>query len=185
MIITEILARNARMYGNETALIERAPAEKKRTEFTWSSFDDQANQVAQALMARGIARGQRVVHLMMNSIEWLPCYFGILRTGAWAVPLNFRFVAKTILRCTETAEARAMIFGEEFIDRINEIKIDLDRTVRFFIFVGPVEKTPALVGNDKRRVGSHFCSEAVRLFHFHNAIVFAHGAVRNDFVGLA
>ena len=143
MIITEILARNARMYGNETALIERAPAENKRTEITWSSFDDQANQVAQALMARGIARGQRVVHLMMNSIEWLPCYFGILRTGAWAVPLNFRFVAKTILRCTETAEARAMIFGEEFIDRINEIKIDLDRTVRFFIFVGPVEKTPA------------------------------------------
>jgi fatty-acyl-CoA synthase len=142
MIITEILARNARMYGNETALIERAPAENKRTEITWSSFDDQANQVAQALMARGIARGQRVVHLMMNSIEWLPCYFGILRTGAWAVPLNFRFVAKTILRCTETAEARAMIFGEEFIDRINEIKIDLDRTVRFYIFVGPLEKTP-------------------------------------------
>lgn len=143
MIITEILARNARMYGDETALIERAPAENKRSELTWSAFDDQAHQVAQALLARGIEKGHRVVHLMTNSIEWLPIYFGILRAGAWAVPLNFRFVAKTILRCTETAEARAMIFGEEFIERINAIKTELDRTVRFYIFVGPVEKTPA------------------------------------------
>ena len=86
MIITEILARNARMYGSETALIERAPAENKRTEITWTAFDDQANQVAQALLDRGIESGQRVVHLMMNCIEWLPAYFGILRTGAWVVP---------------------------------------------------------------------------------------------------
>ena len=142
MLITEILARNARMYGSETALIERAPAEKKRTEITWSTFDDQANRVAQALLARGIKKDHRVVHLMMNCIEWLPIYFGILRTGAWAVPLNFRFVAKTIRRCTETAEARAMIFGEEFIDRINTIKPELDGTVRLYVFVGPLEKTP-------------------------------------------
>jgi acyl-CoA synthetase (AMP-forming)/AMP-acid ligase II len=36
---------------------------------------------------------------------WLPIYFGILRTGALAVPLNFRFAAKTIKHCTETAGA--------------------------------------------------------------------------------
>jgi fatty-acyl-CoA synthase len=142
MIITEILARNARMYGNETALIERAPAENKRMEITWSTFDERANRVAQALLSRGIAKGDRVVHLMMNGIEWLPIYFGILRTGAWAVPLNFRFVAPTILSCTETAGARAMIFGEEFIERIDAIKAELDRTVRFYVFVGPAEKTP-------------------------------------------
>ncbi|MGD9330073.1 MAG: AMP-binding protein [Desulfobacterales bacterium] len=142
MIITEILARNARMYGAEIALIERAPAANKRTAITWSTFNDQSNQVAQALLARGIQRGERVVHLMMNCIEWLPIYFGILRTGAWAVPLNFRFVAQTILRCAQTAEARAVIFGAEFIDRINDIKDELDRTVRLYIFVGPREKTP-------------------------------------------
>ena len=41
MIITEILARNARMYGAQTALIERAPAETKRTEITWAASDDE------------------------------------------------------------------------------------------------------------------------------------------------
>ncbi len=142
MLITEILARNARMYGAKTALVEREPAKNRRVEITWKEFDDQANQLAQALMARGIKKGDRVIHLMMNCIEWLPIYFGILRTGALAVPLNFRFVSKTILRCIETAEAKALIFGEEFIDRINAIKEDLDKYVKTFIFVGREELKP-------------------------------------------
>ena len=58
------------------------------------------------------------------TLEWLPVYFGILRAGAWAVPLNFRFVASTICKCTQTAEAKAFIFGEEFVDRVKEIKVD-------------------------------------------------------------
>jgi len=143
MLITEILARNARMYGPEMALIEREPAKNRRQEITWKEFDDQANQVAQCLIARGIKKGDRVVHLMTNCIEWLSIYFGILRTGAWAVPLNFRFEAKTIRHCAEIAEAKVFIFGEEFIERINAIKEDLDHFVKTYIFAGPEEIKPA------------------------------------------
>jgi len=50
-------------------------------------------------------------------------YFGILRTGAWAVPLNFRFTAEEILYSAGVAEGKVIIFGEEFIERINAIKI--------------------------------------------------------------
>jgi len=142
MLITEILARNARMYGPETALVEREPAQNRRREITWKEFDDQANQMAQALIARDIQKGDRVVHLMTNSLEWLPIYFGILRTGAWAVPLNFRFEAHTIQRCAETALAKAFIFGEEFVDRVNQIKTDLDKFVASYIFVGPEKLRP-------------------------------------------
>ncbi|MBU0988420.1 MAG: AMP-binding protein [Proteobacteria bacterium] len=142
MLITEILARNARMYGNQTALVEREATENRRREITWQEFDNRANQTAQALISRGIKKEDRVVQLMTNCIEWLPIYFGILRTGAWAVPLNFRFVANTIRRCTETAEAKAIIFGEEFIERINSIKTDLDKSVKTYIFVGPEALRP-------------------------------------------
>ena len=141
MLITEMLARNARMYGAETALIERQPAVGSRKEITWSVFDDQANRLANALIKRGVKKGDRVVHLMMNCIEWLPVYFGILRAGAWAVPLNFRFDAETIKRCAHVAEAKVFIFGEEFIERINAIRSDLD-SVKSFIFVGPEELRP-------------------------------------------
>ena len=142
MIITEILARNGRRFGGPTGPIERVPELNRRVEMTWGEFDAQANRVAQALMARGIRKGDTVVHLMMNCIEWLPVYFGILRTGALAVPLNFRFLAKGIAYCTAVAEARAFIFGEEFIDRVDDIKAEIDATVETYVFVGPEEKRP-------------------------------------------
>jgi acyl-CoA synthetase (AMP-forming)/AMP-acid ligase II len=155
MLITEILARNARMYGRETALIEREPEKNRRIEITWESFDNQANAIAQALMARGVKKGDRVVHLMMNGIQWLPAYFGILRTGAWAVPLNFRFVAKTIANCTHTAEAKAFIFGEEFIDRVTEIRAEIGKNVRTFIFAGPESKRPVWAEALDRLIADH------------------------------
>ena len=42
--------------------------------------------------------------LLMNSLEWLPVYFGILRSGAVAVPLNYRYTAEEIRYCLEKAE---------------------------------------------------------------------------------
>ncbi|MGD8661801.1 MAG: AMP-binding protein [Desulfobacterales bacterium] len=142
MLITEILARNARVYGNEIALIERDPANNSRRQITWEQFDAEANRVANALIARGIRKGDRVVHLMMNCIEWLPTYFGILRTGAWVVPLNFRFSGEDIKHCCEIAEAKLLLFGEEFIDRIDAVKTALDKTIENYIFVGPHEIQP-------------------------------------------
>ena len=121
MLITEILARNARVYGDETALIERDPANNSRTEISWNEFNTEANRVANVLLSKGIQKGDKVVHLMMNCIEWLPAYFGILRTGAWVVPLNFRFSAEDIQLCNEIAEGKAIIYGEEFISRIEDI----------------------------------------------------------------
>ncbi len=142
MLITEILARNARVYGDETALIERDPVNSTRKEVTWTEFDADANRMANALLSKGVKKGEKVVHLMMNCIDWLPAYFGILRTGAWVVPLNFRFSADDIKLCADIAEASAFVFGEEFIDRVERIKTALDKTVECYIFVGPEEKRP-------------------------------------------
>jgi len=136
MIITEVLARNSRMYGDEIALIERDPSNGTRTTITWSEFDNTANRIANALITKGIRKGDKVIHLMMNCLEWLPAYFGILRTGAWAVPLNFRFTAEDVRYCAEIAEAKAILFGEEFVERIDTVRGDLT-TIRDYIFLGP------------------------------------------------
>ena len=142
MIITEILARNARMYGDEPALVERDPANGRRRVLTWKEFDDMADRVAAGLDGRGIRKGDKVIHLMMNCLEWLPVYFGILRTGAWAVPLNFRFTAEDIAYCADIAGAGAMFFGEEFVERISAIRGALSG-VNNCIFVGPEEAKPS------------------------------------------
>jgi acyl-CoA synthetase (AMP-forming)/AMP-acid ligase II len=147
MLITEILARNARMYADETALIERDPSHRKRTTLTWQTFDRQANQLARVLIVNGIHPGDRVVHLMTNCIEWLPIYFGILRSGAIAVPLNFRFTATAIENCIALTRAKAFIFGPEFVERINSIKTRLDRTIQLYIFSGPEHQRPDYAGS--------------------------------------
>jgi acyl-CoA synthetase (AMP-forming)/AMP-acid ligase II len=122
--------------------VERRPAENKRAEFTWREFDARASKLARALIRRGVNPGDKVALLLTNCLDWLPIYFGILRAGALAVPLNFRFEADTILRCIETAESAVLIFGEEFIDRIHRVKPALDKTVKTYIFTGAESQKP-------------------------------------------
>ena len=138
--IGEMLARNGRLYPDDIALIERIPAEGKRFTITWREFDERANRFANVLLAKGIKKGDKVMHLMNNSIEWLIAYFGIVRTGAWVVPLNFRFTSDDIKYCADVAEPDILIFGEEFTDRIDAIKGKLSY-VKYFICAG--DKGPA------------------------------------------
>jgi len=135
MNISEMLTRNARLYPDEPALIELTPSEKLRKEISWREFDERANRIANALVERGIKKGDRVLHLMRNSINWLEAYFGIIRTGAWAVPLNFRFTGKEIKYCVDIAEAKTMILGKEFAGRVETIRSQLP-IIEKYIFVG-------------------------------------------------
>ena len=141
MIITDLLVRNAVEFPNDTALVEIAPslmesakvtwkeyaliqpnpAESGRQEITWKEFDKKANRFANLLLSRGIKKGDKVAILLMNCLEWLPVYFGILKTGALAVPLNYRYTSEEIKYCTTLAEADVLVFGPEFIGRVEEI----------------------------------------------------------------
>ena len=155
MPITDILARNARLYGNEKCLteinmdlqekhnvtwleyelIENSPVGEYRRDMTWRVFDEKANRLANLLLKRGIKKGEKVAILLMNCLEWLPIYFGILKAGAVAVPLNFRYTSEEIKYCLDKAEAVALIFGPEFIDRMEAIYKELPR-IRLLLYAG-------------------------------------------------
>lgn len=135
MPITEMLSRNARMFGDDISLVERDPGADLRREISWKQFDNMANRFANGLLARGIKKGDKVALLMMNCLEWLPIYFGILKSGALAVPLNFRYTAEEIKKCLDTAEARVLVYGPEFIERVEAITGEL-ASLEQHIFVG-------------------------------------------------
>lgn len=155
MPITDLLERNARKYPNEVSLVEINPEiqEKRRVtwrdyeliessplchyrrEITWHVFDEKANRFAQLLLSRGIGKGDKVAILLMNCLEWLPIYFGILKTGALAVPLNFRYASDEIEYCLNLAEADVMVFGPEFIGRVEEIADKISQN-RLLFYVG-------------------------------------------------
>jgi long-chain acyl-CoA synthetase len=121
-------------------------------EFTFADLDAMANAVARTLTARGLERGDRVAILSANRAEYLAAYYGIMRAGFVAVPVNFKFPKPTIEFILRDAGARlvfcdaprrglcpeglpAIAFGAEF-------DAFLDRGP--FAAVGPTPDEPAM-----------------------------------------
>jgi acyl-CoA synthetase (AMP-forming)/AMP-acid ligase II len=132
--IVEMLEKNARRFPDDVALIELRPSKSYRASITWKEFDDNANRIANYLLNKGLKKDDKVIHWMRNSIPWLVAYFGIIKTGAWAVPLNFRFNAGDFKYCSDIAEARAMIFEEEFAAIVADVR---PPAIKDYIYVGP------------------------------------------------
>ena len=173
MVITDLLERNAKLYPDEVALvelnpqnqpdpnltwrefslIEAAPGGRYRREMTWREFDVKANRFANLLLTRGVKKGDKVAILLMNCLEWLPVYFGVLKTGALAVPMNYRYSAEEIKYCAELADASVLIFGPEFTDRVRSVFMDLPLIKNYF-FVG--EPVPEFADSYDRMVT--YCS---------------------------
>ncbi len=155
MPITEVLERNVKMYPNDICLVEinpevtetrrvtwkeyelmePNPSTHYRREITWSVMDEKANRFANLLISRGIKKGDKVAILLMNCLEWLPIYFGILKTGALAVPLNFRYAPDEIEYCVGLADVDILVFGPEFIGRVEEIADNISKN-RLLFYVG-------------------------------------------------
>ena len=180
MVITDLLERNSRLRGDRVALVEINPSEERdnammkavnwqdfnliqganpdapyRRELTWKDFDRKANRFANLLLSRGIKRGAKVAILLMNCLEWLPIYFGILKAGCIVVPMNFRYSSDEIKYCLELADAEVLVFGPEFIQRMDAVVDDLPGVHTYF-FVG--NDTPAYAEDGMRLMG--FCSSS-------------------------
>ncbi len=173
MPITEILEHNATLFKNDVSLVELNPGDddkprmtwreysliestsraRFRKEITWGEFNVQANRFANLLLSRGIKKGDKIAILLMNCIEWLPIYFGILKAGAVAVPLNFRYTADEIKYCCKLAEVDGIVFGPEFTGRMEEI-CDRMPKVRLMMYSG--EDCPSFAESYDELIG--YCS---------------------------
>ena len=156
MVITDFLERNARLYGDETALVEINPSEERdkavswseanlidfqqegspyRRAMSWQDFDRRANRIANMLLSRDLPKGTKVGILLLNCLEWLPIYFGILKAGMIAVPLNFRYSSEEIRYCLDLADVEVLFFGPEFVERLDAVRDQMPK-VRRMLFVG-------------------------------------------------
>ena len=176
MVITDYLERNARLYGSDSALVEINPSEERdnavtwrdfnlienanpdapyRRELSWKDFDRRANRFANLLLSRGLKRGTKVAILLMNCLEWLPIYFGILKAGCIVVPMNFRYSSDEIQYCLDLADVEVLVFGPEFVSRIDAIESELS-FLKMQFFVG--KNGPAYSEDCLRLMG--FCSSS-------------------------
>ena len=175
MPITDMLAHNAYARGNETALVEvnpairdnrgtswrefelveTNPANRYRRQISWRVFNEQANRFAHMLMDAGVGRGDKVAILLMNCLEWLPIYFGVLKAGAVAVPMNYRYDSDEIKYCLDLSDSTTLIFGPEFTSRMEKIADKIPAIERIY-FVG--KECPDFADSYDERI-RHFAAE--------------------------
>lgn len=180
MIITELLEKNAKLYPNDVCLVEinpdrqpgydvswreynlitASPEGQYRREITWREFDTKANRFANLLKTRGVKKGDKVAILLMNCLEWLPIYFGILKTGALAVPMNYRYTGDEIRYCLNLSDASVLVFGPEFTERITE-QIDSLPSISDLFFVG--QNPPSFADSYDEMVS--YCSSVAPAVH--------------------
>jgi long-chain acyl-CoA synthetase len=88
--LADLVARAAADQPDKAALLAGARS------ITWRELDAAVSALADGLAARGLAPGDRVGLLLPNGIEFATAYFGVLRAGLVALPLNTAYTAQEI-----------------------------------------------------------------------------------------
>jgi long-chain acyl-CoA synthetase len=117
--LSELVGRAALQHPDKPALIAGA-----RT-MTWGEFEAAVAAVGGALGARGLAAGDRVGLLLANSIEFAVAYFGVLRAGLVALPLNTAYTAPEIGYQLADSGASLVIASASHTDLAGESSVDV------------------------------------------------------------
>ena len=136
MNLLDVVDKFAHLSPQSPVFVEVRPVSGHRSEISWAEFQDRTDRIADRLLQEGVRKHEKVFLLGRNSVRWLEVYFGVLKTGAWAVPLNFRFNDDDLRYCAQVAEPSAFFFDEEYTERVKGLRGDLD-TVRFYSVIGP------------------------------------------------
>ena len=106
---------NAALYASRTFVVY----EDERV--TYDAFRRAASVFAEALVAKGVARGDRVALVMRNQPEWPVCFYGAAMAGAIVAPLNAWWSAKEIAYAIKDSGASLAIFDEDRFARVRTV----------------------------------------------------------------
>lgn len=114
--LADSLEVNVGKYPDKTALLD---AERS---FTWTELDQRVNRLANALLAMGLGKGDRVALLLENCLEIVELLYATARTGIVAVPINFRCVANEVGYITDNCEAKAFFVHDIFTPNVEPVR---------------------------------------------------------------
>ena len=109
--------------------------------FTYGEFLAAVDSAAAMLTAEGIGRGDVVSLLMPNSAEYIIGYFACWQLGALAGPVNSLLKEHEIEFVMNNSEAKAILIGSEFRERVENIKKDLPHLRSIITFDDEAEVT--------------------------------------------
>ena len=97
--------------------------------WTYAQLDEESNRVAQALLAAGVAAGDRIAYLDRNSPEYFLYLFGGAKVNAVSVAVNWRLAPPEMEYIINNSEAAILMVGEEFLDALGQMELPKVATV--------------------------------------------------------
>jgi acyl-CoA synthetase (AMP-forming)/AMP-acid ligase II len=121
--VRELLARNASRFPEKAALIAASGGRGERR-VTYRELAAESAQLAAALAARGVGKGDRVGILLTNqaAVEAHLAYHASHVLGAVNVPLNCRYIARELEYVMRFAAVKAVVFESAFADLLASVR---------------------------------------------------------------
>lgn len=113
-----LLKKRAEVTPNQEACVEF----ERQRRFSFFELNQRCNQVANALLDRGIKPGDRVAVLMKNGVELLETYFATAKIGAIMTPINWRLVGAEIGYILADSGSRALVYDSDFDEVVNSLQ---------------------------------------------------------------
>ncbi len=127
MTLDEIVRRNALRFPDKPAL------QSDSARYSWKELDARVDRVANALLATGLGKGDRVALLLSNCPEYMELYFAVARSGLIAVPLNYRLTPSELEQMLAHAEPRLLVAGAEYVDSLRALEASFPQLQRRWV----------------------------------------------------
>ena len=112
MVVGNLLTTAALRFGDREAFT-CVPTGRR---FTFRETNDRCNRLANALLARGLTKGDRVAFLLTNRVEVAEIYFALAKSGLVGIPLNYRLAPPELFSLMRDIGAVALISEDKFAD---------------------------------------------------------------------
>jgi acyl-CoA synthetase (AMP-forming)/AMP-acid ligase II len=94
---------------------------------TFAEFDRHTNQVANALVAEGLSKGQRIAYVGKNSDHYFELLFGAAKAGVVVTPIGWRLAPPEVAYIVQDSEAPLVFVGPEVMAQTPEVAKLLER----------------------------------------------------------
>ncbi|MCI0526049.1 MAG: AMP-binding protein, partial [Nitrospira sp.] len=118
MTLGDLLEKQARRYSAKTFLFFQSQ------EVSYKDLDETTSRFASGLAELDIKKRSNVCILLPNCPEFLYAFFGIMKAGAVAVPINFNLKGEEIKYILNNSEATVLITAPAFLETIRQIRSD-------------------------------------------------------------
>ena len=121
LFLPELFAAHARCHGDKQAIV---CGDQRHS---WTQFDLAQNRIANALLARGLGRGDKVAVLMSSGVDIVEVMFGVVRAGACVVPLSAMLTPEQLAVLIDDADAAAIICGAAHLAKVDAVRGQLPK----------------------------------------------------------